>query len=136
MFEYLFDDRLFVTCTVPYLFFIGGIAVIFFELVVNIKAEYGRYNTNNSGVPVRLAWFIQELPSFAVPCYLFYHHWPLVTSTKFVVLNLYLIHYLQRCVVRISVEIDTYERQEEEKWHCLRQSLNRSSVKTFRHIFE
>ena len=96
MFEYLYNDRLLASYTVPFVWFGSGILVIILEVFVNIKAPYGRYNTSNAGIPVRLAWFLQELPSFAVPCYLLYYHWSTVTPTKLIILSLYLMHYFQR----------------------------------------
>jgi hypothetical protein len=98
MFEYFLDDRLFVTYTCPYLWLIGSFLVVFLELVVNIKAPYGRYNTTNSGIPVRMAWFIQELPSFAIPCYLVYYHWTSLTLTKSIIIAWFSMHYFQRFV--------------------------------------
>ncbi|ETO22469.1 3-oxo-5-alpha-steroid 4-dehydrogenase 1 [Reticulomyxa filosa] len=47
--------------------------VIFLELVVGFAAPYGKFYSSNSlgkcPVPPRLAWFLQELPSFAVSGY-------------------------------------------------------------------
>jgi len=99
MLKYLLHDRLFASYTVPFFWFIGGIFVVFLELVVNIKAPYGRYNSSNSGIPVRTAWILQELPSFVVPSVLLIHHWSSVTPTKFVILSLFLIHYFQRVFI-------------------------------------
>ena len=96
MLEYIFDDRLFVSYTCPYLWFISAALVVVLELFINMKAPYGRYNTSNAGIPVRTAWFIQELPSFVVPCYLLYHHGSSVSFTNFVIVGWYLIHYFQR----------------------------------------
>lgn len=123
MLKYLLNDRLFASYTVPFFWFIGGILVVFLELVVNMKASYGRYNSSNSGIPVRTAWILQELPSFAVPCVLLIHHWSSVTPTKFVILSLFLIHYFQRYVV------STVRSSEKEKRYVcvssMRIDLNR-----------
>ena len=78
------------------MWFIGSALVVFLEIFVNIKAPYGRYNTTNTGIPVRIAWFVQELPSFVVPCYLLYSHWPTISLVKFVVVLWFLVHYAQR----------------------------------------
>ncbi|CAF0744873.1 unnamed protein product [Rotaria sordida] len=99
MLKYILNDQNFVCYVLPYLWFINSFIVIFCELVLNIKAPYGRYNTNNSGVPARLAWFIQELPSFMIPCYLLYYHWSSVSITKFIIVGLFLIHYFQRVFI-------------------------------------
>jgi hypothetical protein len=98
MLKYILDDRTFVNYTIPYSWLINSGFVLLFGTILGIKAPYGRYNTSNSGVPVRLAWFIQELPSFVVPCYLLYYHWSSVTLTKFIIVGFYLIHYFQRYV--------------------------------------
>jgi hypothetical protein len=98
MLKYILDDRIFVSHTCPYLWFISSLLIVFFELIVDIKASYGRYNTSNKGIPAKLAWFIQEFPSFAIPCYLLYYYWQSVTITKLIIVGLFLIHYFQRYV--------------------------------------
>jgi hypothetical protein len=98
MLNYLLNDRLFVSYICPSFWFVGSIAVFIAEIILDIKVPYGRYNTSNSGVPVRLAWFIQELPCFVIPCYLLYSHWSLVTMTKFMIIGFFLTHYFQRYV--------------------------------------
>ena len=98
MFEYVFNDQVFVTYTCPLLWWIFSIVVVILEQLVQIKAPYGRYNVENTGIPVRIAWFIQELPSFAVPFYLVYNHWNTITTTKLVIISFFLIHYFQRFV--------------------------------------
>ncbi|CAF0940623.1 unnamed protein product [Adineta ricciae] len=99
MLEYIFNDRLFVTYTCPYVWFISASLVFVLETIIGIRAPYGRYNTNNSGVPVRLAWFIQECPCVFVTCYLLYTNWSSVSFTKFFILGLFLIHYFQRVFI-------------------------------------
>ena len=94
--EFIFDDRILVTYTYPYTCIISAIFVVLLEGVVGIRAPYGRYNKNNSGIPARLAWFIQELPCFLIPCYLLYYYWSFLTLTKFLVIAFYLVHYFQR----------------------------------------
>lgn len=98
MLTFILNDENFVTYVCPYLWFISSFFVFFFEIILNIKAPYGRYNNNDSGVPVRLAWFIQELPCFTIPCYLLYYHWSSISLTKFIIVGLFLIHYFQRYV--------------------------------------
>lgn len=98
MLQYLLNDQIFVTYICPSFWFINSIFVLFFEIILGIRAPYGRYNTKNTGIPVRLAWFIQELPCFIIPCYLLYNHWSSVTMTKFIIIGFFLIHYFQRYV--------------------------------------
>jgi len=99
MLEYLLNDQIFVSYTCPYLWFISAIFIFFGEIILGIRAPYGRYNTKNSGIPSRLAWFIQELPCFVIPCYLLYNQWSSVTITKFIIIGFFLIHYFQRVFI-------------------------------------
>lgn len=98
MFESFLTDQIIVAYIIPYSWIIFSFVVLFVELVIGYQPPYGRYNTGNSGVPVKLAWFIQELPCFVIPTYLLYNHWSHVTVTKFLVVGLFLIHYFQRYV--------------------------------------
>lgn len=107
MLNYLLNDRIFVSYTCPTLWFVGAIAVILFEVILDFKAPYGRYNTSNRGIPVRTAWILQELPSFFVPSYLLYQYWPLVTTTKFLLISFFLIHYSQRYVKHVNIRATT-----------------------------
>ncbi|CAF0831492.1 unnamed protein product [Adineta steineri] len=99
MLEYILNDHIFVSYTCPYLWFIGAAVVLLFEVILDIKAPYGRYNTTNGGIPVRLAWFIQELPSFVVPCYILYNNWSSISITKLIIISFFLIHYFQRVFI-------------------------------------
>ena len=103
MLEYIFNDRLLVTYICPYMWIICSPFVVIFEAIVGIKATYGRYNNNNNnnngGIPARLAWFIQELPCFIIPCYLLYEYWSSITTTKFLLIGFFLIHYFQRIFI-------------------------------------
>lgn len=101
MLEYLLNDRIFVTYICPSLWIISAIFVFILEIILGIRAPYGRYNTTNKGIPVKLAWFIQEFPSFLIPSYLIYYYWSSITLTKFLIVSLYLIHYFQRYVTYI-----------------------------------
>jgi hypothetical protein len=114
MLKYLLNDRIFVSYTCPWLWFTSSAFVFFLEIILGIRAPYGRYNTNNGGISARLAWFIQELPSFMIPSYLLYYHWSSVTITKFIIIGLFLIHYFQRYVkyeriIKIKYEITIFE---------------------------
>lgn len=105
MLTYLLNDQNLVSYVFPYLWLINAVFVIFFEIILDIKAPYGRYNTNNSGVPCRLAWFVQELPCFVIPSYLLYYYWPSISITKFIIVGLFLIHYFQRYVEREKLKV-------------------------------
>lgn len=98
MLNYIPDDRTLVTYVFPYMWLINAVLVVFLEIALNFKATYGRYNTSNSGISARLAWFIQELPSFVVPCYLLYYHQSSLSTVNVVIVGLFLIHYFQRYV--------------------------------------
>ncbi|CAF4784301.1 unnamed protein product, partial [Rotaria magnacalcarata] len=95
MLDYIPNDQTIVTYVFPYMWLISSVLVVFLEIVLNIKATYGRYNTSGSGISARLAWFIQELPSFFVPCFLLYYHQSSLSMTKFAIIGLFLIHYFQ-----------------------------------------
>ncbi|KAM4027070.1 3-oxo-5-alpha-steroid 4-dehydrogenase 1 [Anomaloglossus baeobatrachus] len=71
-----------------------------FLLLRFIQVPYGRYSSSTFGppVPVRVAWFVQELPSFAVPVY----HLIVYTETagaSLVLLGAFICHYAQRTLV-------------------------------------
>ncbi|XP_076463544.1 3-oxo-5-alpha-steroid 4-dehydrogenase 1-like [Babylonia areolata] len=67
------------------------------------SAPYGRYSRSNWGflIPSRIAWFVQELPSFSVPILLIlFTDCPLSGQWKNqVAVGLYLLHYFQRTFV-------------------------------------
>ena len=96
MLKYILDDRNFVTCICPYLWLISSPIVLYFEIILDIKSSYGRYNIHNHGIPARLAWFMQELPSFVIPCCLLYYHGSSSSLTQLIIVGLFLIHYVQR----------------------------------------
>ena len=83
-----------------YTFFFWAISVLISLQVVS--APYGRYTRSGWGVflPARLAWVVQELPSFAVPLYIaFFTPCPRVGLWRNqVALGLFLLHYFQRYV--------------------------------------
>lgn len=90
------------TAAIPFYLALGMLLlapITFFNLVFVKNAPYGRYDDSSSiKINVKLAWFIQELPSFAVPVLLF-----LFTRTpksdqpiNLVLLGMFLLHYSQR----------------------------------------
>ena len=70
-------------------------------------APYGRYATEGWGlfIPGKLAWVIQELPSFSVPVLLImYERSPKMSETVNVVLiGFYIVHYIQRLIPMLHV---------------------------------
>ncbi|KAM3928976.1 3-oxo-5-alpha-steroid 4-dehydrogenase 1 [Leptodactylus fuscus] len=65
-----------------------------------IRVPYGRYSSSVFGppVPVRLAWFIQELPSLAVPVYYLLVHREVEAPAR-VLLVAFICHYVHRTLV-------------------------------------
>ena len=65
-----------------------------------ISAPYGRYSRTGWGsfLDARLAWFIQELPSMAVPVYLMcFTQCPYIHQRpNQILLALFFLHYIQR----------------------------------------
>ncbi|XP_053322852.1 3-oxo-5-alpha-steroid 4-dehydrogenase 1 [Spea bombifrons] len=65
-----------------------------------IRMPYGRYSSSTFGppVPVRWAWFIQELPSFAFPVY-FILSQPKVGAVNLTLLGAFTLHYFHRTFI-------------------------------------
>ena len=84
--------------TMIFLAFITEICLIF------LKAEYGRYFKSNSwqnclyAVDARVAWFVQELPAFVMPCalLLYARKDALGLTPNAILLSLFLLHYSHR----------------------------------------
>ena len=86
---------------ISFLYFVFGI-LAFGILVSGITAPYGRYTRDGWGLQVngRLAWFVQEIPSFAVPVLFLFSNAPgLKNWANCILLSLFVIHYFQRYVV-------------------------------------
>ena len=82
------------------------VGAIVYVILLYIPATYGRYSSTKNmflfhGIPARVAWFFQELPSFLVPVILIclvkfgilngsYSMWQLL------VLSCFVFHYFQR----------------------------------------
>ena len=99
-----FDEPRFLTFAAKLMVVCGILAAIALQF---LKAEYGRYFSSTAsrsrwgfGISARIAWFVQELPSFLVPCILLYHAREdvLGLTPNLVLLSLYLLHYSQRWV--------------------------------------
>jgi len=74
-------------------------ACVFFILISGITAPYGRYARTGWGIQIngKAAWFIQEIPSFAVPVILLFTDAAgLKKTANLLLLSLFLIHYFQR----------------------------------------
>lgn len=84
--------------TILLLAFIVAICLIF------LQVEYGRYFRSNSwqnrlsAVDGRIAWFVQELPAFVIPCVsLFYARKDALGLTpNTILLSLFVLHYSHR----------------------------------------
>ena len=84
--------------TILLLSFIVAICLIFLEV------EYGRYFKSNSwqnclsAVDGRIAWFVQELPAFVIPCALLFYARKdaLGLNPNTILLSLYVLHYCHR----------------------------------------
>lgn len=80
------------------------LSVIVAICLISLKAEYGRYFTSNSwqncvsAVNPRLAWFVQELPAFVIPCVLVFYARKdaLGWNPNTILLSLILLHYTHR----------------------------------------
>lgn len=76
--------------------------ITFFNLVFVKNAPYGRYDDSSTlKINVKLAWFLQELPSFLVPVLLFlYAKVPKADQPiNCILLGMFLLHYTQRTFV-------------------------------------
>ncbi|KAG8442521.1 hypothetical protein GDO86_011353 [Hymenochirus boettgeri] len=71
-----------------------------FPILQRTKVPYGRYGTSLYGppVPVRLAWFIQELPSLAIPVSFYLKHQE-IGLVNTVLLGAFVCHYSQRTII-------------------------------------
>lgn len=82
------------------------VGVIVYVILLYIPATYGRYSSTKNyflfwGIPARLAWFLQELPSFLVSSVLvllvkFGGLPDEYTTPQLIVLGCYIFHYFQR----------------------------------------
>ena len=95
--SYIWQDEQALIILLSYILLIT--AVVLFIALLFIDAPYGRYSgiAWGPGVSARLAWFIQELPAFCIPGYLYLYTPSRITDTaNFILLMMYLGHYLQR----------------------------------------
>ena len=80
------------------LYFLFGV-IAFGLLVSGITAPYGRYSRDGWGLQIngKLAWFLQEIPSLAIPVILLFSSAPgLKKWSNCILLSLFIVHYFQR----------------------------------------
>ena len=92
----------FLSIFIPISTIITGIIVLICEAGLGLRAEYGRYSTKQNGFIAPIAWFLQESPSFLVPC-AFLYFGDLSVYDKYNGLNLnvlfliyFMVHYFNR----------------------------------------
>lgn len=85
-----------------YIMIVCGLVVVIIS-VLGIRIPYGRYSSSKFGwgVESRTAWFIQELPAFAVPVLLilFCRSQYSSTSPNAILVGYFLVHYFQRTFI-------------------------------------
>lgn len=82
--------------------YLGFSLVVFLVLVAGITAPYGRYTRNGWGIFInaKVAWFLQELPSFAIPLILICTGSSTIKAVPNVIfITLFLIHYVHRSFI-------------------------------------
>ncbi|XP_072267977.1 3-oxo-5-alpha-steroid 4-dehydrogenase 1 [Pyxicephalus adspersus] len=97
MIEFLEDESRLLDFLSQFMVFMG---LLSFALLRFINMPYGRYTSTAFGpaIPVRLAWFIQELPSLAVPLYYLASQPPLTTPSQ-LLMGFFICHYFQRTLI-------------------------------------
>ncbi|KAK6489544.1 3-oxo-5-alpha-steroid 4-dehydrogenase 2a isoform X1 [Huso huso] len=79
---------------------LGGIGYLYKQNLV--QTPYGRYVKSlgkQVSVPAKLAWFLQELPSFLVPVLLWYTTDRRTTKSRILLLVMFCGHYFQRTFI-------------------------------------
>lgn len=86
---------------ISYVYFVNSGFVLL--LLQFLSAPYGRYARSGWGcmLNAKFAWFIQELPSFAVPVILIFatDTWKSISVCSKVTLTCFLVHYFQRTFI-------------------------------------
>ncbi|XP_077999172.1 3-oxo-5-alpha-steroid 4-dehydrogenase 1-like isoform X2 [Glandiceps talaboti] len=81
----------------------AGTAIIVCVLLQFLKSPYGRYGSSSWGFGIhpKVAWFLQELPSFAVPVTLIMYSTSnnVQSTTNRLLLGMFLLHYFQRTFI-------------------------------------
>lgn len=80
-----------------------GVFVAFSLIFAKMKATYGRYAIGNRlpALDARLAWFLQEMPSFFIPLVLMIQAKDLKFA-QFIPLAMFITHYFHRFVIKPS----------------------------------
>ena len=97
----VYQNDIYILHLVSYTYIVTSVLVLFL-LISGITAPYGRYTRDGWGIFVngKLAWFVQEIPSFAVPVIFIFQDAPGLRKAPNVLLfSLFVIHYFQRYVL-------------------------------------
>ncbi|XP_052769043.1 3-oxo-5-alpha-steroid 4-dehydrogenase 1-like isoform X2 [Mya arenaria] len=97
----ILDKDIIVLNIVSYIYF-GTAVLVFLLLYSGITAPYGRYARGGWGLFVngKIAWFVQEIPSFLVPVAFIVLGAPKLTQMPNVLLfTMFTIHYFQRACI-------------------------------------
>lgn len=107
-FSFAFLQRLDRLDELQFIYIMSGIIILLAFIVaiclIFLKVEYGRYFTTNSwqnccsAVDARIAWFVQELPAFVIPCVLLFYARKdaLGLTPNTILLSLLCLHYAHR----------------------------------------
>ncbi|KAH3850894.1 3-oxo-5-alpha-steroid 4-dehydrogenase 1-like [Dreissena polymorpha] len=97
----VYQNDIYILHLVSYTYIVTSVLVLFL-LISGITAPYGRYTRDGWGIFVngKLAWFVQEIPSFAVPVIFIFQDAPGLRKAPNVLLfSLFVIHYFQRACI-------------------------------------
>ncbi|KAK0409994.1 hypothetical protein QR680_004886 [Steinernema hermaphroditum] len=97
-----FDDEERAIVALSWLMILSGVVTTNI-LCCGFKAAYGRYGEGSIfakyTISARVAWFIQELPSLAVPLYALGANFSHLHFVNFTVILLFIVHYIQRTLI-------------------------------------
>ncbi|KAH3850896.1 3-oxo-5-alpha-steroid 4-dehydrogenase 1-like [Dreissena polymorpha] len=97
----VYQKDIYLLLQVSYIY-IAASVLTFVLLVSGITAPYGRYARDGWGIFVngKLAWFLQEIPSFAMPLIFIFQDAPGLRKAPNVLLfSLFVMHYFQRACI-------------------------------------
>ena len=87
-------------------YWVVGAATIVAELGLGLKAQYGRFSSGSKSIfkiPARIAWILQELPSFAMATYFFIsslkESFGTVPIGNRLLLSFFMVHYFNRTFI-------------------------------------
>ena len=91
---------------ISYMYIIMGFLVFVILHILTVSAPYGRYARSGWGCTMNanMAWFIQELPAFVIPCALIFYKnsWEMISLCSKISMACFLLHYFQRYVLELS----------------------------------